>query len=193
MIRRLLVVVFLLAAMTPALAEDKPLEPIKLKVRPAAVPSPALKYVLLPELKDMTHGNGAIQYYRSFSPEWMTHTRQPDWDKFADYATMPLKELPREKLDWVLSYNPLKELDLASRKETCDWDLTDRIRQDGIGLLLPDMQSFRELAILLTVKARLQIADGHYDEALHTLQTGLMLGKRVGEAPLFVCHLVGVA
>jgi hypothetical protein len=54
------------------------------------------------------------------------------------------------------------------------------------------MQTFREMAILLAVKARLQIADGHFDEALYTLQTGLMLGKRVGEAPLFVCHLVGV-
>jgi hypothetical protein len=193
MIRRFLILIFLLTPPIAARAEDVPIESIKLRVCAALPPAPALNYVLLPELKDMSRGNGAIQYYRSFSPEWLTHTRQPDWSMFADYATMPLKELPRKKLDWVLRYRPLKELDVASRKETCDWDLTDRIRQDGVGLLLPDMQSFRQMAILLAVKARLQIADGHYDDALYTLQTGLMLGKRVGEAPLFVSHLVGVA
>jgi hypothetical protein len=185
--------ILLLAPAITARADDPPIEPIKLRVRAALPPSPALKYVLLPELKDMTHGNGAIQYYRSFSPEWWTHPRQADWDKFADYQTISLKDLPREKLSWVLSYRPLKELDIGSRKESCDWDLSERVRKEGIGLMIPDMQKFRELATLLAVKARLQIAEGHYDEAIYTLQTGFMLGQRITEAPLLLCHLIGVS
>jgi hypothetical protein len=194
MMRRLaaLILPFILA--TPAIAEPPPRpESIRLTARPAAEAKPALKYQLLPELKDMTHGNGAIQYYRAYSPEWLTHRRQKDWDKFPDYVTMPLKDLPREKLQWLLSYNPLKELDIASRKETCDWDLTDRLRQDGIGLVLPDMQGYREFGTLLAVKARIQIAEGQYDKAIYTLQTGFMLAKRIGEAPTLICHLVGTA
>src|SRR5260370_31180680 len=144
MMRRLAALAFPFILVPPAHAEPPPkLEPIQLKARPAAEPKPALRYQLLPELKDMTHGNGAIQYYRAFSPEWLSHRRQKDWDTFPDYVTMPLKDLPREKLQWLLTYSPLKELDVASRKETCDWDLTDWLRQDGIGLLLPDMQPYR--------------------------------------------------
>jgi hypothetical protein len=194
MMRRLAALLFPLILATPAIAEAPPQpEPIRLKARPAAEAKPALKYQLVPELKDMTHGNGATQYYRTFSPEWLSHRRQKDWDKFPDYLTMPLQELPREKLQWLLTYNPLKELDIASRKESCDWDLTDRLRQDGIGLLLPDMQGFREFGTLLAVKARLQIAEGQYDKAVYTLQTGFMLAKRIGEAPTLICHLVGTA
>jgi hypothetical protein len=185
--------VSLLTLAIPAKAADIPLEAVRLHVRPAAEPKPALSCRLMPELREMTHGNGAIQYYRAYSPEWLTHTRQPDWNKFHEYLTMPLKDLPREKLQWLLKYGPLKELDVASRKESCDWDLTDRLRQDGIGLLLPDMQGFREMATLLGVKARLQMAEGHYEQALYTLQTGMVLGKRVGEAPTLICHLVGTA
>jgi hypothetical protein len=194
MMRRLAALILSFVLAKPALAEAPPQpEPIQLQARPAAETKPALAYQLLPELKDMTHGNGAIQYYRAYSPEWLSHRRQKDWDTFSDYVSMPLKDLPREKLQWLLTYGPLKELDVASRKETCDWDLTDRLRQDGIGLMLPDMQGFRELGTLLAVKARLQIAEGHYDKAIYTLQTGFMLAKRIGEAPTLICHLVGTA
>jgi hypothetical protein len=62
-----------------------------------------------------------------------------------------------------------------------------------MGLLLPDMQGYRELGTLLAVKARLQIAEGQYDQAIYTLQTGFMLAKRIGEAPTLICHLVGTA
>jgi hypothetical protein len=194
MMHRLAALALPLLLTSPAAAEP-PLrpEPIRLIAHPAAETTPALKYQLLPELKDMTPGNGAIQYYRALSPEWLSHRRQKDWDKFSDYVNMPLKDLPREKLRWLLTYHPLKELDIASRKESCDWDLTDRLRQDGIGLLLPEMQSYRELGTLLAVKARLQIAEGQFDKAFYTLQTGFMLAKRIGEAPTLICHLVGTA
>ena len=68
----------LLAATLPAAAQplDEP-EPIKLTIRPARVPTPALKYLLLPELKDQTPGNAALVYYRAYSPEWWGNIRQP--------------------------------------------------------------------------------------------------------------------
>jgi hypothetical protein len=185
--------VLLIVAVLALAAPPAHPEPTRLKARPVAEPKPALRYQLLPELRDMTPGNGAIQYYRAYSPEWLSHRRQKDWEQFPEYIGMPLKDLPREKLQWLLTYDPLKELDIASRKESCDWDLTERVRNDGMNLRLPDMQGFRELGTLLAVKARLQIAEGHFDKAVYTLQTGFMLAKRLGEAPTLICHLIGTA
>src|SRR5262249_55553557 len=65
--RRLAALVVLLAIAAPATAQPPP-EPVRLTLRPAAAPSPALKYELLPELKDQSPGNAALVYYRAFSP-----------------------------------------------------------------------------------------------------------------------------
>src|SRR5947209_11700103 len=61
-----------------AAAQEPELPVKKLTVSPAAAPVPALKYELLPELKDTTPGNAALLYYRAFSPEWH---RSRDADK----------------------------------------------------------------------------------------------------------------
>ena len=49
----------------------------------------------------------------------------------------------------------------------------------------------RAYARLLTPYARLQIADGKYDDAIQTLQAGYALGRHVANGPLFVNNLIG--
>src|SRR5262249_39550328 len=92
-----------------------------------------------------------------------------------------------------LTSSMLKELDLAARREYCDWEMTPRIRTDGIGLLLPDVQGMREFGSLLAARARFHMADGHYAECIHALQTGMALGRHVAEAPTLINALVGMA
>ena len=41
---------------------------IKLTVRPQTEPVPALKYRLLPEVRDLTSGNAVLSYQRAHSP-----------------------------------------------------------------------------------------------------------------------------
>jgi hypothetical protein len=173
-----------------------PIQPqaVQLTVAPAAAPTPALKYQLLPELLDMTPGNAAVQYYRSFSWEWWTNLRkQPDYPKWLEHTTTPLKDLPRKELESVVSTHALLELDIAARKENCDWDMTSRVRSENFVMLLPDVQSFRELANVLALKARYQIAEGQYDKALYTLQTGMAMGRHISQMPSLICNLVGNA
>jgi hypothetical protein len=173
---------------------QNPDEIIRLTVAPAAEASPALKYHLLPPLRDQSPGNAVVHYYRAYSPDWLTHRRQAGFDeKINKWLEMPPKELPRDELKWVLTYGPLDEIKLGSRREQCDWELTARIRKEGPHLRLPDIQGFRDMANLLRLRARLHMAAGNYDEAVATLQTGFALGRHVGEVPNLLCSVVGMA
>jgi hypothetical protein len=166
-----------------------------------AAPEPALRYRLLPELRDTTPGNAALLYYRAFSPEWWgTFRRDPKFVDIMDEAQKwPLDKLRHPSatesthLGIVRKDNALKEVDRAARRAFCDWEMTPRIREDGIGLLLPDVQSMREFARMLAVRARLELADGQFDQAAYTFQTGLQMGRHIGDAPTLIQALVGAA
>jgi len=191
--QRLFSMIAMLGAAFPTAAQQAN-EPIKLTIRPAAAPVPALKYELLPNGKDMTPGNAAQLYYRAYSPDWYGRIKAPGMDEKIEKALhTPLHELAALNLNSLLTDKLLHEVDLAARREYCDWEFTPRIKAEGIGMVLPDMQGFRTIAKLLAVRARLQMAQGHFDDAVYTLQTGYALGKHVGDAPVFICSLIGVA
>jgi hypothetical protein len=87
----------------------------------------------------------------------------------------------------------LKEIDRGARRTYCDWELNQRVREEGIGLNLPDVQAFREMATLLKLRARQELLDGQYDKAARTLQTGLALARHAADGPTLIHSLVGVA
>jgi hypothetical protein len=193
----------LLLCAAPAAAQDKtvegkgppnpPIPVIKLKLHPAAAPVPALKYTFLPELRDLKPGNAVFLYYRSFSPEWQYNVKKPDfWKTVEKWQEDPAKAPPAE-LKFVLFDHALKEIDLAARRTYCDWELLDRIRKDGIGTLLPDIQSFRTSIILLKARARFEMLDKKLDQALYTLQTGFTFARHVSDGPTLIQSLVGNA
>jgi hypothetical protein len=144
--------------------------------------------------QDQTPGNAALLYYRAFSPEWWGTLRQPQVMEQFDKATRtPLKELLRQEPSLPLPTTMLREVGRAARRAYCDWELTERARQEGIGLLLPDVQAMRTFATLLAVRARLEMAHGHYDKAVYTLQTGFALARDVSQGPTLIQSLVGIA
>jgi hypothetical protein len=165
-----------------------------LTIGPAAAPKPALKYKLLPPVEEMAPGNAIQSYYRAFSPEWFTNARKPEvYEKVEKALKTPLKEMPQKELAWVLESAQLREVDLGARRAYCDWDFTERIKKEGWGMLLPDVQSFRQFATLLACRARLEMAGGHYDKAARSFATGMTLGKHAADAPTLINALVGVA
>jgi hypothetical protein len=174
-------------------AQPPPPAPIRLKVQPAAAPKPALKYKLLPELEDKTPGNAALLYMRAFSPDWYSHKKKPGYPGFLDLTEAPPANFPKKDLKWLLDYGPLKQLDKAARKETCEWEMTLRLREEGISMLVPEVQGFRELAALIALRTRLLIAEGKFDQAFESLQTGFSLGRDLGQSPLLINYLVGVS
>jgi hypothetical protein len=195
MYRPIVLAALLTVAATGTLrAQSEVPPPIKLVVQSAAVPTPAMKYRLLPELRDSKPGNAAQFYYRAFSPEWYGTLRHDKLDnKLYDAAAAPLKELRRDEVSFVANWSMLKEVDRAARLQSCDWNLTERLREEGIGMLLPDVQSMRMFAVLLKVRAKLELLDGRPDKAAYTLQTGLKLGRDLADGPTLIQSLVGIA
>ena len=166
----------------------------KLELRPAAAAAPALKYQLLPTISDLQPGNAVQIYYRAMLPEIFSHRRQKDIDdKYLKWMKLPLQELPREEMAWLLTYRPLLECDSAARREQCDWEMVGRLRREGLATQMSDMQSMRELGRLLQFRARLEIADGKHDQALRTLQTSLAQARHLGQSPTLISGLIGVA
>lgn len=178
----------------PARAQGS-LESIPLTLHPQAAPVPALKYRLLPDLAERTPGNRAFLYYRSFSPEWFTNLRRDPkvYESIDKARKTPLDKLSDLKIDWVLGSNMLKEVDRAARREYISWEMTQRVREEGILMLLPDIQAMREFTTYLAARARLEMAAGKLGQATFTLQTGMQLGRDVAHAPTLIQALVGVA
>src|SRR5262245_12182881 len=174
--------------------DDNPIPWTKLALSPAAAPEPALKYQLLPELRDTTPGNAAVLYQRAHSAEWWSGVRRSkDYEKYYDWLELPLDKFPRGKAAGLIPKHALQEVDRAARRAYCDWELTDRLRQDGINMLIPDVQSFREYAAMLRLRARVEMVDRQFDKAIYTLQTGYALGRHVGDGPTLIQGLVGIA
>jgi hypothetical protein len=175
-----------------AAEEEPPYRLVRLTVHPAAPSVPALRYRLLPELRDTRPGNAAQLYYRSFSPEWVTY-RRPEVAKKLAQVEMKPGQKPPEDFRWVLTANFLKEVDRGARRSYCDWEMTERVREDGIGLLLPDIQGLRQIAQMLQFRARFQIFDGKPEQVQYTLQTGFSLGRHASDGPTLIQSLVGNA
>src|SRR5262249_18309435 len=136
-------------------------QPVRLELRPMPAPVPALKYRLLPELRDTTPGNAVVLYYRAFSPEWQTHrSDQKLMDEINAASEAPLKDGPREDLAWLTKTTMLGEVDRAARRQYCDWEMVERVRQEGVSMLLPEQQGMRDFARLLTVRAKLELLEG---------------------------------
>ena len=164
-----------------------------LVLQPAGEPREALKYRLLPPLLDRTPGNAAIPYGKLVLLV-SEPNRAKKLEKAADWLDLPLDKLPREEVRQTLvSFkNVVDDLDAAARRDHCDWELPFR-QDNNWTMLLPELQPLRSLGRLVALKARLEIADRKFDEAIHTLQTGFALARHVGQGGTLIHGLVGIA
>lgn len=181
-------------------ADDKPAEKAEkwlfdrsLAVTPAAAPVPAFKYRLYPSTMDRKEGN-AVPIYSRFAHERSDARTKQLQDEPRKWNKLPLEKLPLDEVKKFLDsykYN-FRQLELGARRRTADWNYT-LDAGDPIGLLLPDMQDMRRHAPMLVLKARVEIAERRYADALHTLETGFSFSQQTCEAPFLISDLVGVA
>ena len=179
----------------PAARAAEPTETVvRMTVRPAPAPKPALKYQLLPEMREMSPGNPIQAYYKCFAEQYNFWRTKELVEKREQWQTMPLGDLPREEVrNSGIVRGPLRYADWAARLDTPDWQLLLQAKREGPILLLPDIQQLRELAGALKVRFRLEVAEGRLDDALVTGKTLLALSRHLGEHPTLIGELVGVA
>jgi hypothetical protein len=178
-----------------AKADDKPKATetlIRLTVQPMGEPKPALRYMLLPELREMNPGNPIQNYLKCFSEQQNFFFNKESCDRRDKLLVMPLKELPARDLQDYGGF-ALRQADWAARLDKPDWQILLKLKTDGIGLLLPDVQQMRTLASALKVRFRAEVALHHYDDAIRTAKTMFALSRHMTESPLFISDLVGIA
>lgn len=165
---------------------------VRLEVSPAAAPRPALKYQLLPEVRETYPGQVVHNFLKCFAEQQNLFFNKDTVEKREKYLTMPLADLPLKELrDY--GGNALRQADYAARLDTVDWQILPLIRRDGLNTLLPEVQQMRALASVLKVRFRVEVAERRFDDAIRTAKTMFALASIFGEHPTMIGGLVGVA
>jgi hypothetical protein len=164
---------------------------VRLSVQPMAAPRPALKYVLLPELRDLNPGNPAQWYVRCFQEQRNFFFSKGATTERAEYRSMPLAELPAEKLRRYGGH-ALSQADWGARLDALDWQVLQRVQIEGLNLRLPELGPLRILPQGLQVRFRGEVARREFDDAVRTAQTMFALARHLGEHPTVVGNLDGL-
>jgi hypothetical protein len=178
----------------PACAEETPEEVVKVAIHPTAAPVPALKYQLLPDVRDQIPGNAVIYYGRAAQVAGKRLQFLPD-EEPSKWLEMPMKDWPLEKVRSFVQAEQtvFRQLELAARCDHCDWQLREEMRKDALGLLMPEVQKPREFANLLRLRAGLEILDGRFADAVQTLRIGFTMARHVAQSNTMIGVLVGIA
>jgi hypothetical protein len=164
---------------------------LQLLVHPMLAPKPALKYQLLPELRELSPGNAAHDYLKCFMEQRPFFYGKEAVADRARYQAMPLGELPLEKLrDY--GGNALRQADWAARLDALDWQDLHGTQEGDLGQLPPEAGPLQVLGAALQVRLRAEVAGGRFDDAIRTAQTMFALSRHLGEHPSEVANLVGL-
>lgn len=142
---------------------------IRLTADAMPAPKPALRYLLLPELMEMSPGNPIPNYLKCLLDQDFSSTEEK------------------------LGRAALKQADRAARMDKPDWQILPKLRTDGVSLLLPDLQKMRFLAQELQGRFRNEVELRRFDDALVTAKTMFALARHMGEHPTLIGDLVGIA
>ncbi|HWB12126.1 MAG TPA: hypothetical protein VG826_23065 [Pirellulales bacterium] len=165
---------------------------VRFHVSAAPAPDPVLKHVLLPELKDSTPGNAVHGYLVCFMEQQKFFFDKEALERREELATMPLDKLPVQELQ-NYGGSALKQADWAARLDKADWQILLKLKEEGIRLLIPDVQEMRLLARALKVRFRVEVAEHRFDDALRTAQTMFGMSRHLGEHITFIGNMVGMA
>lgn len=184
-------------------AQDEPPPVTRIVLHPAAEPTPALKYRLVPGRAELVPGNAAIFYHRAIqmmlerqaqhlsARDPASGARKDELEAF-EWTQVPLKDIPLDRARAYLDRYRylLPELELGVRRINCDWEFDTRT--EAFALLIPEIQEMRSLGRLVALKARVAIREGRLDEAAHWVQVGFAMARHIAHGPLMIQAFVGV-
>ncbi len=188
-----LLLVSILADTPKAATPQPPL--IRLAPQAAAKPPSALHYRLLPYTADLIAGNAAPFWHKAVNAERdVPHKITQEEYQWAE-SDFPLRDLPRPKVQaFVAQYGyALRMARQASLRDHCDWQQPLVTLQNMGDLPFPNIQSLRQIALILGIQCRLQLSERRFEDAADTLRTGLALARHIAEGNTMIESLVGIA
>jgi hypothetical protein len=165
---------------------------VRLSVPAMPAPKPALKYLLLPEVRELKTGNPVQWYIRCFQEQRNFFFGKAATSERARYRSIPLAELPADNLR-TYGGSALKQADWAARLDTPDWEVLQRVQSSGTDLRLPELGPLRILAAALQVRFRGAVAGRRFDDAVHSAKTMFALARHLGECPAGAANRVGLS
>jgi hypothetical protein len=165
---------------------------VRLSVQPMAAPKPALKYLLLPEVRELKPGNPVQWYIRCFQEQRVFFFGKAATSERASYRSMPLANLPADKLR-NYGGHALTQADWAARLDTPDWEVLQKIQSGGMDLRLPELGPLRILAEALQVRFRGAVAGRRFDDAVGTAKTMFALARHLAECPVGAANRLGLS
>jgi hypothetical protein len=186
---RVLVVTFALIALASELRGGETV--VRFHVRPMAAPRPALKYQLLPELRELNPGNPAHNYLRCFAEQRQFFFSKEATAERARYLSMPFADLAAQK---VRQYggSALRQADWAARLDAPDWQLVQRVQTKGMDMQASELGRLQILAAALQVRFRIEVAGGHFEDAVRSAKTMLALARHLGDYPTETANRLGL-
>ena len=191
MYRYVLAVAIVFSLCGLAQAQDGPKPDVRsFELTAIAPPTPALKYQLLyDDLADRLYGNAALLYLDAIllmGPDAKEKgTKALEAYDAKDMATF------KKLADELAMKTVFDELDLAARREECDWQ--PPFREKGVDTLLPHLEPLAHgMTWLIKVKALRQIEDGQAAEAIPTLRLGYELANKVARERAAISGLVSL-
>ena len=162
---------------------------VELTLHPAKATEAAKEYRLLPKAAELTDADAVSLYGQAIESLPDEYPRE----KFSEWRAMPLDELrAAEAKSELQKLRPTLDLaTAAARCRLCDWPSVPvgQVTQQ----VLDDLSKYRELAFILDVQVKIQIAEGQYEQAVENLKTTLAMAKHLGEAPTLAQGMVGIA
>ena len=180
---------------------------------------PALQHRLFPGPSSLKKGDGVTYYYRALgrlrsmdrNKNWRDNRilRQDGkpvpleqqtigelWNYASERKLSPTEFAKLKSIIEVSGAGVFDELRVATSFSEVDWGFDsarEKSLSEYISFLLPDIQDIRHLARFLSLKAKIEITEGRYDDATETLRVGFVMSKSVEKTPFLVSTLVGLA
>jgi hypothetical protein len=112
-----------------------------------------------------------------------------NYQQIHTWLRVPLADLPQAQAQRILqqAQTSLDHVARGTRCKACNWPPFKP------GTMPAHHKEYRMLTQLINLKARLQIAQGRFDEAIATMEANLAMAKHVGEAPTVMQGMIGVA
>jgi hypothetical protein len=170
---------------------------VKLTLSPSGEPKPALRYELLTPGREKVAGNAVVHYQKAA----LARPTNPDrakadaeekqvlrWEEAAT-DKLPAAEVKAYLERYAAAF---REVEYGTRCKACEWTVTAS-GPDALTEVLGTVQAHRELARLLALRVKLELAEKRFDDAATTLRTGIQYGKHIAEGPMLIQMLVGLA
>lgn len=184
---------FLFTTLAPAVRAQstQPQEDVRnFELTAVAPPSPAMKYQLrYTDLADRLPGDAVVLYLDAVlltGPDAGPNASKAI-DAFEAHDTKAFAELAPDAVNRATVF---QELDLAARREQCNWH--PPYREVGGQTLLPHLGMLLNAGRVMLVRALWEIEHDKTADALATLRTGYEMSYKIAGEPTIVSHLVAL-